>query len=100
MFNLERYRKYTDATYQVSLCGCGMYLRRFNGTWERNKLARTTMQAAREEKVLLLSPSRASDFSFPSLEPLWNRDVSSALEKATLSTRFFTKKPFLREKPW
>ena len=100
MLNLERYRKYTDATYQVSLCGCSMYLRRFNGTWERNKLARTTMQAAREEKVLLLSPSRASDFSFPSLEPLSNRDVSSALEKATLSTRFFTKKPFLREKPW
>ena len=97
---LHRYRKYTYTTYQDSLPGCSMYLRRFNGKWERNKLARARTQGAREEKVPLLSPSRAPDFSFPTLEPLWYRNVSSALEETTLSTGFFTKEPFLREKPW
>ena len=40
MLTLNRYRKYADTTYQDSLRGCSMCLRRFNGKWERNKLAR------------------------------------------------------------
>ena len=101
MVTLDRYRKYTYTTYQDSLRGCSMCLRRFNGKWERNKLARARTQGAREEKVPLLSPSRAPDFSFPSLEPLWYRDVSSALEEATLHVhRVFHKETFSKEKPW
>ena len=99
MVTLDRYRKYTYTTYQDSLPGCSMYLRRFNGKWERNKLARARTQGTRKEKVPLLSPLCAPHFSFPSLQPLWYMDVSSALEEATLSTGFFTKKPFPRKKP-
>ena len=96
---LHRYRKYTYTTYQDSLPGCSMYLRRFNGKWERNKLARARTQGAREEKVPLLSPSRAPHYSFPSLQPLWYMDVSSALEEATLSTGFSQRSLFQGKSP-
>ena len=72
---------------------------RFNGKWERNKLARARTQRARKEKVPLLSPSRAPHFSFPSLQPLWYRDVSSTLEEATLHVhRVFHKEAFSKGK--
>ena len=46
MVTLDRYRKYTYTTYQDSLPGCSMYLRRFNWKWERKNRARARTRVA------------------------------------------------------
>ena len=96
MLTLDRYRKYTYTTYQDSLRGCSMYLRRFNGKWERNKLARARTRVAGSPTFSLA----CARFFLP-VSPT---PVVQAREQCTRGShpvhRVFTKKPFLREKPW